>query len=940
MRRTSSFKASGPPVAVPHKVRVKVRGLAGVIVKRDECRDVTKDTQAPPPPQEMSAVVTVKNGSKTSGSSNLSRSLKPAPTEKIVVRMDGDQLDTQSVVTEGNQTPQGVSRYVCVWHEQQPSVIELETLLRQASRGGNSAGRLPKRLELIISLQSEDGSFPACPIGVGELYISSDFIGRRTLIDLPVFTDATLRAEEKKEEAPHRLASIYTIDPDGDAVIRLEVEVESVSTTESGSAKSGMMTPAPVLLPDYPIEPSIEQTLLSGDKQLVSGVDNEKLSVPDNEDKETKTSSPVNGSKQSSLQVAVGASSKKSNPSAGAVDDVSCVEVIVGDNTTSLRLLPKSRATQQSPNSPEVVSSPESTHDPTEPGALSPIREPDVAHPIPRASALRNRITVSSPTSKPEAPLARQSTPPKTRPLTSPKKRSPTPPSRVSAKDEKVLKVFSFEFDEDYSILTDDQTFLTTDYRDPSKDHHPANQLFGLIDGLACGRLHDIVEAEGDDYTALDYSEIGGYSREPMAPAKRAMRKKPLQLEEILDLDPCRLSEFGLEGYDTEGSLAATSETAKKKKPIEKRSMGPHQSALFDMCPVADVGLEEYGLGRSDSLQAGSVLEEEGIIAQRNKQWREEYSEFSAMGKRRDDVTWDSTIPTLPSRDALSNSRTSKLVDIVTACGSPAKKVDKDGDSAFSHDDTLSSLTGILGDSLALPTESVARKSDPHSGSSSSSDKDMPDGVSRPPKQPLSRKDIAYFEALADPPKIRRKQGAVASNVTRIRRAKTSEGSKNCSPKSLTEFPSATTRSSNTLTDTFMNMVGLRGPMEGSHTHQGDESPKQLTVPKVLEPKDHDESIGDLPATTYEMRIDLDACKQKLETATRDAATKVNEAKDLLRISSLSSINRKSHSPESRKKKHDNRNSMVDATAAADAKKTFFNSMSTRRRKRSTPVEV
>ena len=70
-----------------------------------------------------------------------------------------------------------------------------------------------------------------------------------------------LRADEACEGG---LVSAYTIDPDGDSILRLEIEVEPVLERSDPQlcavqARSGLKSAPPV--PDYPIEPSIEQTL-------------------------------------------------------------------------------------------------------------------------------------------------------------------------------------------------------------------------------------------------------------------------------------------------------------------------------------------------------------------------------------------------------------------------------------------------------------------------------------------------------------------------------------------------------------------------------------------------------------------------------------------------------------------------------------------------------
>ena len=151
---------------------------------------------------------------------------------------------------------------------------------------------------------------------------------------------------------------------------------------------------------------------------------------------------------------------------------------------------------------------------------------------------------------------------------------------------------------------------------------------------------------------------------------------------------------------------------------------------------------------------------------------------------------------------------------------------------------------------------------------------------------------------------------------------KNSNSGKNKSPKSLIEFPASATISSHSLTGTFMNMVGCQGVMTRNVGSLN-------SVPKVLEHADTDGSVGELTASTYEMRIDLEASKQKAETAKRDAASKVNDAKGLFGLSSKARP--LEHASEQEKY------SMMDAAAAADAKKSFLSW--TARHKRSFRAE-
>ena len=232
-----------------HIVHVNVLGVAGIVVDRMKCRDITGDDRSPCPPEQMTAVVGITEYGANSIDSitTFSSELAHAPSTKS--KDDGKlHMKTQ--------------RHIAVWGsndngETPGSVVKSKVL--------NLNGKKPKLLDLNVALvKSDEGKdHTAVVIGTARIKITPGMIiGKYTkIIDLPVHqvlkeqpsssrnknqvlllrTSSEerndlrkLRVErtsEKDENSNHKnLTSAYTIDPEGDSMIRIEIRVEKVHT--------------------------------------------------------------------------------------------------------------------------------------------------------------------------------------------------------------------------------------------------------------------------------------------------------------------------------------------------------------------------------------------------------------------------------------------------------------------------------------------------------------------------------------------------------------------------------------------------------------------------------------------------------------------------------------------------------------------------------------
>jgi hypothetical protein len=302
---------------VTHVVRVTVLGLAGITVDRSKCHENTKDV--PVPPSKMRAVVAFSRNSAIRGTTALSKPLARSPNDDIVLTGSSvkspkdDDTYTTGTLDRTTNRPQ---RHVAVWASDNAtlgSAVTFEANLQRSSSVNKSTSLsafAPKSFELTIALTEDDGeeNKVALPLGIANVAITGDECahGHSMKLDLPVLrledakplgsqgypmiAIAPKQVEEPQQQQKKKLvqrlfkrngskvqvtpkyptmaarnafASAYTMDEDGDAIIRVCLEVyergseleryfvdrrardESVSTTASPPLRRERGSPSP-----------------------------------------------------------------------------------------------------------------------------------------------------------------------------------------------------------------------------------------------------------------------------------------------------------------------------------------------------------------------------------------------------------------------------------------------------------------------------------------------------------------------------------------------------------------------------------------------------------------------------------------------------------------------------------------------------------------------
>lgn len=262
---------------VQYVVKVSILGLAGITVDRPKCRDHSYSKHAPAPPSDMTAIVSILHDSQSQGSTPPSNALKRSPQDGVIIRArcaDG-QEEVVDVPTSGLEKRR--QRHVAVWNydedSQDTSIVFHTKLLRldeDAAQTAASSALARKHFKLIVGLVdnvSDTETKYALPVGAANLAISADHPnGLVAIMDLPVYplafspksstnyvaipadTDAgekkkkkrglarvfsRKQAVEPKEEPVVHVSdaekedfcSAYAVDLNGDALLRVEVEV-------------------------------------------------------------------------------------------------------------------------------------------------------------------------------------------------------------------------------------------------------------------------------------------------------------------------------------------------------------------------------------------------------------------------------------------------------------------------------------------------------------------------------------------------------------------------------------------------------------------------------------------------------------------------------------------------------------------------------------------
>jgi hypothetical protein len=239
-----------------HIVHVNVLGVAGIVVDRKNCRDVTGNDLSPSPPELMTAVVGISESSECSieNVTTFSSALIHAPNTKV--KNEGE--------TPAAKQENEAQRHIAVWTsnsngETPGSVVESKMLYLEST--DENSKRVPKFLDLNVALakSGEDIDHAAVVIGKARIEITEEMISgnHNRTIDLPVHQLGTdehpsssyrncvilLRTISKQKNGDRKLCVekltnmeenltyAYTIDPTGDSMIRIQVRVEEVHGT-------------------------------------------------------------------------------------------------------------------------------------------------------------------------------------------------------------------------------------------------------------------------------------------------------------------------------------------------------------------------------------------------------------------------------------------------------------------------------------------------------------------------------------------------------------------------------------------------------------------------------------------------------------------------------------------------------------------------------------
>jgi hypothetical protein len=268
---------------VEYVVKVSILGLAGITVDRPKCRDHSYSEHAPAPPRDMTAMVSILQNSQSQGSTPPSNVLRRSPQDSVIIRAHCADGHEEIVPVQTSSLEKRRQRHVAVWNYDEnsgdSSIVFHTKLLRldaDAAQTAASSALARKNFELIVGLVDNVADAEtkyALPVGAANLVISTEHPhGLVAVMDLPVYplafspnsstnyvaipADAGEKtkkrrglarvfsrklAVEHKEEPVipvsdaerEEFCSAYAVDSNGDALLRVEVEV-----WEKGSAPS------------------------------------------------------------------------------------------------------------------------------------------------------------------------------------------------------------------------------------------------------------------------------------------------------------------------------------------------------------------------------------------------------------------------------------------------------------------------------------------------------------------------------------------------------------------------------------------------------------------------------------------------------------------------------------------------------------------------------
>jgi len=242
-------------------ISFNVLGVAGIVVDRQKCRDFTGNNFSPSPPEQVTAVVGVSECDKDSieNVTTFSSTLVHAPNTKDV----------------GEKPQNEVQRHIAVWASNHSGETP-GSIVKSKILDLKSSDKQFLDLKVALAKNSDSAHHAAVIIGTARIEITEDMIGEGNIrtIDMPVNqvpARSTLSPSDDNSvlllrtaskpcgdfrklsvdefssfgiEDHESLSSAYAIDPSGDSMIRVQIEVEELdpSTNVEKVERSGSFT--------------------------------------------------------------------------------------------------------------------------------------------------------------------------------------------------------------------------------------------------------------------------------------------------------------------------------------------------------------------------------------------------------------------------------------------------------------------------------------------------------------------------------------------------------------------------------------------------------------------------------------------------------------------------------------------------------------------------
>ncbi|OEU18137.1 hypothetical protein FRACYDRAFT_238570 [Fragilariopsis cylindrus CCMP1102] len=292
---------------VKHVVHVNVLGIAGIVVDRKSCKDVTGHKHSPAPPEQMKAVVGItefcegkQENTITGNVTTFSSTLIHSPNTKLGKSRSGSSSSSASSLS--------LQRHIAVWAsnnlgETPGSIIESKALQTEfADEHDPNSKYVSKFLTLSVALakNSKTNDHVASVIGSAGIKVSDEMMrtGEDVTMDLPIYVlDGSassfdnrvikLKTTAKRKgiirklfvRQPDRndimnredLMSAYSIDPSGDSMIRVQVRVETLPVGEDPKIPTDVYDEVEMLRKESKVDDATVTTELSDGSSILSG---------------------------------------------------------------------------------------------------------------------------------------------------------------------------------------------------------------------------------------------------------------------------------------------------------------------------------------------------------------------------------------------------------------------------------------------------------------------------------------------------------------------------------------------------------------------------------------------------------------------------------------------------------------------------------------------